>query len=259
MSRTKQPHFVPQLILRNFTDAEGFLHCFDKQTNRFFASAPGNVFKQSGLYSQQVEVQLGRVEAPFDPIIKNVIRHAGRNVWRGMSEGETSALRAFLMIQLRRTPEVLEYHKQTLTQKVGRPLTPDEERAAAQALAASHFKKLTDEVEFAFNSKGVGAARVRNAQKALVIGSHPVAVSCPNGIPITHPEAAFHMPISPGISLGLHGGEADKVTLGFLSDRLVDRQNLDVLQRSRIIASHSAGLTESVAKMLSTPDYKEGT
>lgn len=251
MSRTKQPHFVPRLILRNFTDSEGFLHCFDKQTNRFYSSAPANVFRQSGLYPQEVEVQLGRVEAPFDPIVKKVIRHAARNAWRRMSQDETSALRTFLMMQLRRTPDFLELYKQMIAQQIGRSLTPDEERAAARKLAASHSMELNEEVESAFSSKGVGAARVRNPQKALVIGSHPVAVSCPNGIPSTHPEAAFHMAISPGIALGLFGGDADKVTLGFLDDELVDRQNLDVLQRSRIIASHSAGLTESVAKMLS--------
>lgn len=258
MSRTKQPHFVPRLILRNFTDSEGFLHCFDKRTNRFYKSAPGNAFRQSGLYPQQVEVELGLVEAPFDPIVKRVICHAARNAWRRMSQNETSALRSFLMMQLRRTPDFLDLYKQMITQQIGRPLTPDEERAVERAWVASHSMELNEEVESAFGSKGVGAARVRNPQKALVIGSHPVAVSCPNGIPITHPEAAFHMAISPEISLGLYGGEADKVTLRFLNDELVDRQNLDVLQRSRVIASHSPDLTESVAMMISTPARKEG-
>ena len=259
MSRTKQPHFVPRLILSNFTDSEGFLHCFDKRTNRFYTSAPANAFRQGGLYPQQVEVELGRVEAPFDPIVKNVIRNAERNAWRGMSQNETNALRSFLMIQLRRTPDFLELYKQLLAQQLGRPLTTDEEQAAAKAWVASHSMELTEEVESAFSSKGVGAARVRNPKKALIIGSHPVAVSCPNRIRITHPEAAFHMAISPDISLGLFGGEADKVTLGFLNDELVDRQNLDVLQRSRIIASHSPDLTESVAKMMSMPAYKKRT
>ena len=257
MSKTKQPHFVPRLILRNFTDPAGLLHCFDKQTMRFYKTTPARAFRKSGLHPQQVEDQLGGVESKFDPVVKKVIHHAGQDAWPGLSHGETNALRSFLMIQLRRTPEFLALYKQLIAQQVGRPLTTDEERAIEQVLANSHFLELTDEVETAFRSKGVGAGRVRGQQKALVIGSHPVTVSCPNGIPITHPEAAFHMAISPGIALGLLGGDQDNVILGSVDDRLVDRQNLDVLQRSYVIASHSSKLTKYVAKMMSSTAYKD--
>ena len=257
MSKTKQPHFVPRLILRNFTDSAGLLHCFDKRTKCFYSTTPARAFRKSGLHSQQVEDQLGGVESQFGPVVRKVIHHAGQNEWPGLSRGETSALRSFLMIQLRRTPEFLALYKQLIARQVGRPLTTDEERAIEQAWANSHSLELTDEVETAFRSKGVGAGRVLGQQKALVIGSHPVAVSCPNGIPITHPEAAFHMAISPDIALGLLGGDDEKVTLGWLDEELVDRLNLDVLQRSYVIASHGSKLTKSVAKMMSSTAYKD--
>ena len=257
MSKTKQPHFVPRLILRNFTDPAGLLHCFDKRTKRFYSTTPARAFRKSGLHSQQVEDQLGGVESQFGPVVKKVVHQAGQNKWPGLSHVETGALRSFLMIQLRRTPEFLALYKQLIAQQVGRPLTTDEERAIEQVLANSHFLELTDEVETAFRSKGVGAVRVRGQQKALVIGSHPVAVSCPNDIPITHPEAAFHMAISPGIALGLLGDDEDRLTLGWVDDELVDRQNLDVLQRSYVIASHCPELAKSVAKMMSSTAYKD--
>ena len=205
MSKTKQPHFVPRLILRTFTDPAGLLHCFDKRTKRLYSTTPARAFRKSGLHPQQVEDQLGGVESQFGPVARKVIHHAGQNAWPGLSHGEVNALRSFLMIQLRRTPEFLALYKQLIARQAGRPLTTDEERAIEHAWANSHSLELTDEVETAFRSKGVGAGRVLGQQKALVMGSHPVAVSCPNGIPITHPEAAFHMAISPDIALGLLG------------------------------------------------------
>lgn len=36
-------------------------------------------------------------------------------------------------------------------ERIGRPLTSDEERALEQALAASHFMKPTEKAEIAFN------------------------------------------------------------------------------------------------------------
>ena len=259
MSKTKQPHFLSRFILRNFTDSAGLLHCFDKHTKRFYTTTPAKAFRKSGLHVQQVEDQLGDVESKFGPVVKKVIHHAGQNAWPGLSQGETNALRSFLMIQLRRTPDFLALYKQLHARQLGRPLTTDEERAIEQAWAGSHFLKLTEEVETAFRSKGVGAVRVRGRQKALVIGSHPVAVSRPNGIPITHPEAAFHMAMSPDIALGLLGGDEDKVTLGWMDEELIDLPNLDVLQRSRVIASHCSELTNSVAKMMLSQAYTAKT
>ncbi len=261
MSKTKQPHFVPRLILRNFTDPAGLLHCFDKRTKRFYSPTPARAFRKSGLHPQQVEDQLGDVESQFGPVVRKVIHHAGQNAWPGLSRDETNALRSFLMIQLRRTPDFLALLRQRHAQRVKHPLMVGEEREIEQAWSGSHFLELTEEVESAFNNKGLVATKLNDSQKqrkkALVIGSHPVAISCPRGISLAHPEAAIHMPISPYISLGLIGSDTTMVTFGERNDALIDRQNLDVLQRSYVIASHGSKLTKSVAKMMSSPAYKD--
>ena len=65
--------------------------------------------------------------------------------------------------------------------------------------------------------------------------------------------------VQPDTALGLLGGDEDKVTLGWIDDELIDLQNLDVLQRSRVIGSHCPELTKSVAKMMSSAACKEKT
>ena len=48
-------HFIPQFILRNFTNDDGYLYCYSKQARRMFKSPPSNVFLKKHLYSQRDE------------------------------------------------------------------------------------------------------------------------------------------------------------------------------------------------------------
>ena len=43
-------HYVPQFLLRNFTDGEGRLWVFDKQTGKPFSKSPAKVAAECGFY-----------------------------------------------------------------------------------------------------------------------------------------------------------------------------------------------------------------
>jgi len=43
-------HYVPQFLLRNFTDDGGSLRVFDKQTDRVFCTSPANMAAECGFY-----------------------------------------------------------------------------------------------------------------------------------------------------------------------------------------------------------------
>ena len=65
MNRPKRHHFVPQMLLRRFTDENGLLHVFDKRIRekRVVSSRPTNVFLKNELYTQHGEGGIKDVSA----------------------------------------------------------------------------------------------------------------------------------------------------------------------------------------------------
>ena len=53
MGRQKQHHFVPEWYLREFSDNDGFLHVFDKQSGLWRRQRPRKIMRRNGYYSQE--------------------------------------------------------------------------------------------------------------------------------------------------------------------------------------------------------------
>ena len=73
------------MILRNFTDNKGQLHCFYKPSGRIFSTVPDNVLAESHLYTQldahgkkdvSVEKELSRLEGLVQPVVEKIINAA---------------------------------------------------------------------------------------------------------------------------------------------------------------------------------------
>ena len=52
MNTPKKHHEIPQMLLRNSTDQNGSLYCYQKEGNKVFKTNPSNVFVQQKHYSK---------------------------------------------------------------------------------------------------------------------------------------------------------------------------------------------------------------
>ena len=248
MSAPRKHHFVPESDLKNYTDRKRNLHCFDKTRGHTYVTKPSRAFKRRDLYTPGIEGALGKLESEFARVTEKVIECSGEGSLSSISAREFDTIREFLILQLRRTLEMKEILREVQVRRKKAPLTTREETKFDRHWAFHQFVLPVGETRAVFYSKGLAVGRALDSEKkAFVIGSHPVALSCPGGTDATDPQAAIHMPISSEVRIGLMG-ELGETTIGWIDDSLVDRQNSDVLRNSNIIASRSLALTESFAK-----------
>lgn len=101
-------HYVPQFLLRNFTDAEGKLWAFDKHTDCVFRASPANVAAECGFYdycdsegrTDTFETATGQLDDQAAVVIHNLL--AKRNL-DTLSAKQRYILAAFAAAQLVRT------------------------------------------------------------------------------------------------------------------------------------------------------------
>ena len=80
-SHPRLQHYVPQFLLRNFTDEKGQLHVFDKLSERIFTLSPRGIAAEAGFYDfmddagkpHTAEHFLGSMEAKVSAIIAGIL------------------------------------------------------------------------------------------------------------------------------------------------------------------------------------------
>ena len=117
-NRPRRHHFVPEMLIRNFGDDEGFLWVGDRKRGNCYRAKPKNVFVEGNLYSNydyihgtnsyEYEHTLSRIESNAKAAISGVIEQVrgGRNP---QLESELNRnLMEFVIALARRTPESQE-------------------------------------------------------------------------------------------------------------------------------------------------------
>lgn len=105
--RTKNQHYVPQFILRAFSESNSRLHVFDKKARRSFTSSPKNVASENGFYDFRIGDERGTLEPLMceteqrtAPVINRLV---SRRSLSGMTHQDRSFLAKFVAIQSLRT------------------------------------------------------------------------------------------------------------------------------------------------------------
>jgi len=62
-NRTKNQHYVPQFVLRRFSNADGKLWVYDKWTRKRFLSSPRNVAAENAFYDCEFNGELISLES----------------------------------------------------------------------------------------------------------------------------------------------------------------------------------------------------
>ena len=124
--KTKRQHFVPQFLLRNFTNESGKLWVYDKSEDRAFPSGTQNIACDGYFYDDEtvaqvtgedqfVEKALAAAEGKWSANLSTVLERvrATKNMqFAVLSDEERSSMSEMMAVQMIRTPLVRETNSQ---------------------------------------------------------------------------------------------------------------------------------------------------
>ena len=122
MNKKRHHHVVPKCVLKHFTDEDGLLHCYDKRSDNYYPTSPGNAFKKRDMYAYTTRdgrKDLGledwfgeHLENEFAPLAEKLLTFARRRgkengkrpVLADLSASELSIARQYCLFQFARSP-----------------------------------------------------------------------------------------------------------------------------------------------------------
>lgn len=110
--RTEDQHFVPQLLLRGFTNAFGGMFCYDKATGKSYPTSTKAAAQEPYFYEipptpglnvpvNTVEKALGVIETAWAPMLADLIKSADTG---GIGARQVNEFAPFVVMQWMRTP-----------------------------------------------------------------------------------------------------------------------------------------------------------
>ena len=282
ISKKIRSHYIPQCVLRRFTDGNGKLHVHDKDRSGegCFASGPNNLFVEKGLYGlsdrsketdkNQLEVLASRYEAGFDDLVKQIETSiSNHRLPRIHEDGPNKRfLSSYFAFSIIRTPQ-RKKDMQVSIPDMTETLLNDYERDTSKTLDKETREKITlpDNLETMGSDGyiranidtllGKGMLKIRELllqkdlrivwvtdRSALVIGD-AVFVRSPEGIDLREPNAEIIFPVSGKLALAW-GPFNDRWELPIGRDT-VRKINESMFRHSRVIASRAERLTKSLA------------
>ena len=278
MGIPKRHHYVPEVILKRFTDEGDWLHLFSKRDKRTRRTRIRNAFCEGHLYSEEladgskdprVEHDLSWLEGVIEPILSKLELAGRTGVNPNLTAIEILTWRFFFVVQWKRVPDL---HKTVATNEESTAVLneilnemsvefPDRYaeicafrepvaiRRTVRNARISGVAEVSDCVMNAISSRGIAVLAITAPTKALIIGSRPVVqLGFREGLKLVDEATEMWLPISSKIAVGL-GPRNQREIVYFLSDHVAIRHfNLAIARQSTEFASHSALLTNSVAK-----------
>jgi hypothetical protein len=280
VSLPKRHHYVPEVILKRFTDDDSWLHIFSKRTGSLRRSRISNAFCEGHLYSEidetggknpRVELELSWLENVIDPILSKFEEAARTGKPPRLNDADLLTWRYFFIVQWRRVPDLhqtvatdeeseAELHKilDELGQKYPNRAAelaamrhPDEIRRTVRNARVSGVTEVSARVMNAMETRGLAVLAITAPSKSLVIGSRPVVqLGFRDGLQLMDEATEMWLPISSKVAVGV-GTRTERETIYFLRDHAAIRHlNLAVARQSTEFASRAPALIESIAKAI---------
>ena len=268
-------HYIPQMILRNFTDEKGQLYCFSKESGNIFRSKPRKIFVKSHLYTQydehggkdvSVERELSSsIEGPVTPVVKKIVKAARNGKVPGLTQSEKSAWDEFFCCQLRRLPtsrELLsdaEIVWDTLAgfERDVRPLADAERRKYAdpelqRELTHNAWVKIIQHPEGqlmdAIQSRGLVVAVIINPNKSFIIGDNPfIRIPSQGCASLKNPKVELLLPISHDVIVTLGLLPENERLFPMTDTEYIRKLNEAIFIQSDFIVTRSQKLIESLS------------
>ena len=281
MSTPKRHHEIAQMLLRNFVDKNGLLHCYRKQDDKTFEATPGNVFARHRFYSKRgddgaredasKEQELAvRIEGPAKPVIEKIVTRARARQLPELSREEKYTWDLFFSVQCRRTAAARrDLEDSDLVQwaidaveRIAGPLSkeeraqvdgsPDRRRATVREAWIDTLTLPLGDLFEALRGKGLHVLVLEDPNEAFIIGDDPIIPMIPPGATLNHADAADLFPVARDVAVVCSGGFLDE-ELGLLPKgrdgiRLLRKINLAILEQSSTVAGPSERLIESLRR-----------
>jgi len=279
LSQPIRHHYIPQMIIRNFTDERGWVHGWDldRPARGVFRSRPEGVFFEKHLYSifdkrgvlvPEAETDLSRLEGQVSAIIQKLIRAARSHTLPGLTPDERVWWDLFFFIQWKRVPDqqrlsmtdaalVEQFDATTARLLLEHPERRTEIEALAQPEkraqmlknvrvgALLHPGRLVPE---ALASRGLSLLTIPDTKRSFLLGSRPVVKMAIRGAPdLTDERSEVWLPIAPDVAVG--PGRKDQWEQGFtLTEAKPIRElNEATWSQSSMVIGRSPALVRSLA------------
>jgi hypothetical protein len=279
----KSHHFVPQLLLRQFTDNEGRLHCYDQKRPQrgIFSDDPDNVFFEGHLHSRKNEDGTHdpsletnffcAIESAAAPVITDIISAARSGRKNSFSPQEMEAWNTFYYHQWVRVPDTF---RNTLTDEAMEQLVQEfieEYKTIYGPLTQTDLDKFNDpkwrerlkhnakvdalaipggKTQSILNKNGICVAVIRNKKKSFVIGSKPIVkLTLPGHTHIMDPSVEAWLPVAHDIAISPAPVGKNVAVPVTISDDNVRALNQYVTAQSSMIGGRSRALIASLVNI----------
>lgn len=278
MPLPKRHHYVPEVILKRFTDEDGWLHLYSRRDRRTRRTRIGNAFCEGHLYSKThedgrkdptVELELSWLEGVIGPILAKFEQAAITGKPPGLTAAELLAWRFFFVVQWRRVPDlhktvstdeesaaqlhaILDEMQIRFPDRIAEIDTVREAGAIRRTVRNARISgvpEVSDRVMDAMASRGVAVLSITAPRKGLIVGSRPVVqMAFRDGLNLMDEATEMWLPISSRVAVGM-GKRTELETMYFLADHsAIRRLNVAIAQQSTEFASRSIELTNSIAR-----------
>ena len=278
MNRPKNHHYIPQMLLKRFTNQEGKLYVYDRchPEKGIQKKDPKKTFVRRHLYTQvkedgtrDVEVEteyLAPLESRVSPVIEKIINAARRGDPPDLSPVEKDILMKFFFIQFARVPDTQDRATDEVRQMIlaridfagqSRPLNDLElsvqnsSEAMERHLMNGRIQNLqmapSPEVSELLAKMGIVVAIIGDlkAERSFIVGSNPVVkLSHPERSNPSDPSVEVWLPLASDVAVFPCPWESDKVISA--NDRHIRTINRSIFQQSTVIAGCSRELIESL-------------
>ena len=266
-TKKRRNHFVPKMLLENFTDEEGKLYFFDKRfkEKQILEIAPNALYRERDLYvlrdgdgnmDDSAEDLFAKFEREAAPVFKRIITAVRNEKEPVLSLSDREIFDRYIYFQWARVPEtsdrVLDHtlKRMSLENPEIRDLSPEElsefrKRINVESLVGN-VTASGDKILSYLRSKSLAFVLIRRRNKSFVIGSRPVLQVFPErSDSVPRAFLAVWLPLAHDVAFAY--GEGEEGLMEFTQDRELRRFNKEVFKQSKAIAGRSRKLIASIA------------
>jgi hypothetical protein len=274
----KLHHFVPQMLLRRFTDSKGKLAFYTKAAPQagVITGKPKSLFAENHLYSiersdgsrdVELEKTFAKLEDDSEAILSKIISAVRQGHQPHLSVAEKQVLDWFFYMQWKRVPDMhaksptLRNAEDNIDKLIADLLvkhpdraaelealrSPEEKARLAQGAKVKAIALNPGQVMAVLEQRGLAIARA--SQGTFAIGSTPIVRKRGD---LRAPEGEVWLPIAPDLAIG-PGLAKGSETLLDLSSAQVDDFNRIIAGQSTSFAAASRVLVEELVAGLPAP------
>lgn len=280
MNDPKRNHVVAEMHQSRFQNDEGGLYFFDfeqpelgvrstRKSALFVRKNYYTTINSSGHNDFGFEKFLAKdIEGPANRIFEKIVNNVRTGKFPTLSGSELMSLRTYIYFQIKRVPETIdrittsdeiEDDLRTRMEKDGYldyPSLKEEGKALSRPVPDWMIKSvrvgaqgLNDgRVVNAMSKFGMRFSRVRQKNKALILGSNPVLINLGRSVDGTQKQSGpIWMPISSDVAVAPWGEAGKEYLVDFGTQAEIRSINVSIATQSRIIAAGSRSLLESLA------------